>query len=269
MVNRVWQYHFGTGLMSSTSDFGHRGGTPSHPELLDWLATTFMEDGWSLKKLHKLIMTSNVYRQSTEISKEANDRDAGNVYLSHFNRRRLLPEEIRDTMLQSSGALNLKMSGRPVVPEVAREELFGLAGNNMWPVTSDQAEHSRRSVYMLARRTFRPAMFESFDAPDGILSCSRRTESNTAPQSLTLLNGLWTVKESGRLAEKLSAGTPTDAEIIKGAWSAVYARPPQESEISTAQAFLERQAAELSSKKAAVTELVRVLFNTNEFLYVD
>ena len=268
MVNRVWQYHFGTGIVSTPSDFGHRGGAPTHPELLEWLSTEFMDNGWSVKKLHKLIMTSSVYRQSTEISKDANDRDAVNAYLSHFNRRRLLPEEIRDTMLQTSGALNLKMAGRPVVPEVAKEELFGLSGNGMWTTTADLTEHTRRSVYRLGRRTFRPAMFESFDAPDGIQSCSRRAESNTAPQSLTLLNGLWTVKESARLAEKM-VDLPSEADMIKSAWRAVYAREPLPADTAKAQAFLERQTAELGSKKAAAAELVRVLFNTNEFLYVD
>ena len=268
MVNRIWQYHFGTGIVSTPSDFGHRGGAPSHPELLEYLAHEFMDRSWSIKKLHKLIMTSSVYRQSTEVSKEANDRDAVNAYLSHFNRRRLLPEEIRDTMLQSSGAINLKMAGRPVVPEVAKEELFGLSGNGMWTVTADVTEHTRRSVYMLGRRTFRPAMFESFDAPDGIMSCSRRAESNTAPQSLTLLNGQWTVKEASRLAEKLAQAS-TDDELIKLAWRAVYAREPAAGDIVSSQAFLERQTAELGSTKAAAAELVRVLFNTNEFLYVD
>jgi hypothetical protein len=171
-------------------------------------------------------------------------------------------------MLQSSGSLNLKMAGRPVVPEVAREELYGLSGNNMWPVTANIEEHKRRSIYMLARRTFQPAMFASFDAPDGIQSCSRRVESNTAPQSLTLLNGMWTMQESGRLAEKLAA-ISDDAELAKKAWLAVYARAPREDEVRSVQAFLERQTAELGSRKAAAVELGRVLYNTNEFLYVD
>jgi hypothetical protein len=268
MVNRIWQYHFGKGLVATPSDLGHRGGAPSHPELLDWMTTEFVDNGWSMKKLHKLIMTSSAYRQSSEVSKEAVDRDADNVYLSHFNRRRLAPEEIRDGMLQSSGVLNLKMGGRPVVPEVAREELYGLSGNSMWVPTANQEEHTRRSIYMLVRRTFRPAMFESFDAPDGIQSCSRRVESNTAPQSLTLLNGQWTVKESNRLAEKLDA-VADESEKIKMAWVAIYVRQPRAEEVASAQAFLERQTAELGSKKAASAELVRVLFNTNEFLYVD
>ena len=224
-----------------------------------------MNNGWSMKKLHKLLMTSSVYRQSTAVSKEATDHDADNNYLSHFNRRRLLPEEIRDTMLQSSGVLNLKMAGRPIVPEVAREELYGLSGNSMWVVTADKTEHTRRSIYMLARRTFRPAMFESFDAPEGIQSCSRRVESNTAPQSLTLLNGQWTVQEANRLAEKLA----DDGEMITKTWLAIYTRIPRADEVASAKTFLERQTAELGSKKAAAAELARVLFNTNEFLYVD
>jgi len=268
MVNRIWQYHFGKGLVATPSDFGRRGGTPSHPELLDWLTTEFVDNGWSMKKLHKLIMTSAVYRQSAEISKAATDHDADNVFLSHFNRRRLLPEEIRDNMLQSSGVLNLKMAGRPVVPEVAREELYGLSSNSMWPVTTNLEEHTRRSIYMLARRTFRPAMFESFDAPDGIQSCSRRVESNTAPQSLTLLNGQWTVKEASRLGDKLSE-VADEAQMIQKAWLAIYARAPRADEVTSVRAFLERQTTELGSRKAAASELVRVLFNTNEFLYVD
>ena len=268
MVNRIWQYHFGRGLVGTPSDLGHRGGLPTHPELLDWLSTEFVNNGWSMKRLHKLIMTSSVYQQSSEVSKAATDRDAENLYLSHFNRRRLLPEEIRDAMLQSSGVLNLKMAGRPVVPEVAREELYGLSGNGMWNPTADKHEHTRRSIYMLSRRTFRPAMFENFDAPDGILSCSRRVESNTAPQSLTLLNGQWTLQEANRLAEALAEVTD-DNEVIRKAWLAVYGRAPRPDEVATARTFLEVQTAELGSRKTAAAELGRVLYNTNEFLYVD
>src|SRR5262249_11902358 len=146
-----------------------------------------------------------------------------------------------------------------VVPEIAREELYGLSGNGMWQVTADVEEHSRRSIYMLVRRTFRPAMFETFDAPDGILSCSRRVESNTAPQSLTLLNGAWTVKEAQRLAEKLSTIADQN-EMIEKAWLAIYTRKPRPDEVQTSRTFLERQAAELGGPKAAAVELFRAMF---------
>jgi hypothetical protein len=129
MANRIWQYHFGRGIVNTPSDFGTRAAKPTHPELLDWLATEFVSNGWSIKKLHRLIMTSSVYRQSAEASSQAVETDAQNEYLSHMNRRRLAPEEIRDSMLHASGALNLKMGGRPVVPPVDREELYGLSQN--------------------------------------------------------------------------------------------------------------------------------------------
>jgi type II secretory pathway component HofQ len=121
---------------------------------------------------------------------------------------------------------------------------------------------------MLARRTFRPAMFESFDAPEGIQSCSRRVESNTAPQSLTLLNGQWTVQEANRIADKLS-GEADDNEMIAKTWLSIYGRAPRPEDVTSARTFLKRQTAELGSRKAAAAELARVMFNTNEFLYVD
>ena len=263
MVNRIWQYHFGKGLVSTPSDFGTRGSTPSHPELLDWLATEFVSNGWSMKKLHRTVMLSDAYRRGTRPAPEALKQDPENRLLSHFNRRRLGPEELRDTMLQASGALNLKMGGRPVVPPVDREELYGLSGSadSMWIVTADPQEQRRRSVYMFSRRTFRPAMFESFDAPDGIRTCARREASNTAPQSLTLLNGKWTTDEAKRLGEKIGS--------IAEAWLAVLGRKPEADEMQRAEKFVDLQTAELGSKAAALTELVRGLFNTNEFLYVD
>jgi hypothetical protein len=127
MVNRVWQYHFGRGLVASPSDFGSRAGEPSHPELLDWLAAEFTGQGWSLKKLHKTIMLSHAYRQSSRPAAGAAEKDPENIWLSHFTRRRLEAEELRDAVLQASGSLNLKMGGRPVVPPLAKEELYGMS----------------------------------------------------------------------------------------------------------------------------------------------
>lgn len=271
MVNRIWQNHFNAGIVRTASDFGARGAEPTHPELLDWLAVDFMENGWSMKRIHRLIMTSSVYRQSVAPSPEALERDPENKLLSHMSRRRLVPEEIRDAMLQASGGLNLKMGGRPVVPPVAREELYGLSqsADSMWIVTGDPEEQRRRSVYMFSRRTFRPAMFESFDAPDGIRSCSRRETSNTAPQSLTMLNGKWTIDEARKLGALLSQNAQDGAAVVNRAWLAVLGRRPEPSELQRGRAFLTSQTSELGSLSAAAVELVRGLFNTNEFLYVD
>jgi len=193
MANRIWQYHFGAGLLKTPSDFGTRAGEPSHPQLLDYLATEFVNRKWSMKAMHRLIMTSEAYKRSANASPGAQERDPANVLLSHMSRRRLQAEEIRDAVLQVSGTLNLKAGGGPVVPPLDKEELFGIIGspNNAWMVTPDKSEHTRRSIYLLQRRTFQQPMFEAFDAPDGVLSCSRRNESTTAPQSLALFNGRW------------------------------------------------------------------------------
>ena len=269
MVNRIWQYHFGKGLVATPSDLGHRGGAPSHPELLDWMTTEFVDNGWSMKKLHKLIMTSSAYRQSSEVSKDAVDRDADNVYLSHFNRRRLAPEEIRDGMLQSSGVLNLKMAGRPVVPEVAREELYGSerqrhVGTHGEPGGAHAPQYLYAgSPHLPSRhvREFRRARRHSELLP------ARRKQYRSAIAHLVErpVDGEG-IQPSGGKTGRRDRRWRNDQE-----WPGSRSMPaqPRPEEVTSAQAFLERQTAELGSKKAAVAELVRVLFNTNEFLYVD
>jgi len=263
MMNRVWQYHFGQGLVKTPSDFGVRAGQPSHPELLNWLATEFSERKWSLKAMHKLIMTSDAYRRSSNVPEAARQQDPANVLLSHMSRRRLQAEEIRDSILQVSGALNLKPGGMPVVPPLETEELFGLIGKpeNAWVVSDNVEEHFRRSVYLLSRRTFQQPMFEAFDSPDGILSCSRRNESTTAPQSLALLNSAFMQDQSRILAAKVQS--------VEDAWKRVLLREPTTTERVAATEFVERQTPRLGSRPAAMAELARGLMNLNEFLYVD
>ncbi len=263
MMNRVWQYHFGQGILKTPSDFGVRAGQPSHPELLDWLATEFSERKWSLKAMHKLLMTSEAYRRSSNIPEAARQQDPANVLLSYMSRRRLQAEEIRDAILQASRSLNLKAGGMPVVPPLEAEELFGLIGKpeNAWVVSDNVEEHFRRSIYLLSRRTFQQPMFEAFDSPDGILSCSRRNESTTAPQSLALLNSAFMQDQSRILAAKVQS--------VEDVWKRVLFREPTATERSTATEFVERQTQRLGSRPAAMAELARGLMNLNEFLYVD
>jgi hypothetical protein len=263
MVNRIWQEHFGSGLVRTPSDFGIRAGEPTHPELLDWLATEFVARKWSVKAMHKLIMTSNAYKRSANALPAASAKDPANELLSHMNRRRLEAEEIRDASLAVSGDLNLKMDGPPVVPPLSREEMFGMIGNpaNAWPVTPEASEHNRRSIYMMVRRTFQQPMAQAFDAPDGVLTCPRRNESTTSPQSLALLNGGFMMERARSLASKIA--TPQDA------WEHIFGRAPSREEQGEADRFLARQTELLKSREAAITELVRGLMNTNEFLYVD
>ncbi|MBI2685277.1 MAG: PSD1 domain-containing protein [Acidobacteria bacterium] len=267
MVNRVWQYHFGRGLVSTPSDFGARGGAPSHPELLDALAVQFMKDGWSIKKLHREIMLSAAYRRSSRPAPGVAEKDPENQYLSYFRRRRLDAEELRDAVLQSAGTLNLKMGGRPVVPALQPEELYGMSQpvNNAWVVTSAREDHDRRSVYMISRRNFRMPLLEVFDRPEGVLSCSRRESSTTAPQSLALLNGDFTLRQAEALADKALASPDAVTEVFRR----IYARPPADNERQLSQEFLDKQTTLTGSRRGAFTEFARGLLNTNEFLHVD
>ncbi len=262
MVNRIWQFHFGSGLVRTPSDFGSRAGQPTNPELLDWLATEFVAKGWSIKAMHRLIMTSAAYKRDSNANAAASEKDPANDLLSHFNRRRLEAEEIRDASLQVTGELNLKMGGIPAVPPLTREEMFGMIGGpNNWSVSPDPAEHARRTIYTLQRRTFQQPMAQAFDGPDGVAPCPRRNESTTAPQSLSLLNSGFTMDRAKALAGKVSSASD--------AWVRIYGRAPSQEEADEAGKFLDRQITLTGSKAAGFTELVRGLLNTNEFLYVD
>jgi len=263
MVNRIWQYHFGQGLVDTPSDFGTRSKPPSHPKLLDWLAVEFVKRGWSIKAMHRLIMTSETYRRSSQTPEAAREKDPRNRYLSHANRRRLRSGEIRDAVLAAAGTLNLKMGGIPVVPPLTGEELYGIIGDveDAWVVTPDAAEHTRRSVYLLSRRTFTQPMFKVFDHPDGLASCSRRTSSTTATQSLTLLNSRFMIEQARKLAARV--------DTLDQAWRRVLGRTPSEQERLWAEEFLRKQTSRLESREAAFAELARALMNLNEFLYVD
>ena len=268
IVNRVWQYHFGRGIVATPSDFGTRGRAPSHPELLDWLATEFVSQGWSFKKLHRMILLSAAYRQSADAGPEAKVKDPENQLLSHFTRRRLDADEIRDSVLAATGALNLAMGGRPVVPPLSKEELFNMIGraDDSWVVTADASQHDRRGIYMIQKRTFRLPMMETYDAPDSMVTCPRRDSSTTAPQSLTLLNGPFAVARARAMAASLPG---SDAEAVNAAFQRILLREPSADERSLAAAFVARQAANSGDRAAAVAELVRSLLNLNEFLYVD
>jgi len=266
MANRIWQFHFGRGIVSTPSDFGTRA-TASHQELLDWLATEFVAQKWSFKAMHRLIMNSATYQQSSKPTPKALETDPDNTLLSFYTRRRLEAEEVRDSILAASGSLNLKMGGRPVVPELATEELYGMSQplNNAWIVNEDKSEHDRRTIYMIARRNFRMPLLEAFDQPEGVLSCSRRDSSTTAPQSLSLLNGRFTLAQATVLAGKLG----NEADPVTAAWQRLFGRNPEPFEAERSNKFLAQQTQFLGSRQAALTELARGLFNLNEFLYVE
>jgi hypothetical protein len=270
MVNRIWQYHFGRGLVATASDFGTRGSAPSHPELLDWLASEFVARGWSVKAMHKLIMTSEAYQRDSSAPADIREKDPQNIWLSHYSRRRLSAEEVRDSVLQSSGTLNLKMGGRPVVPPQTKEELYGMSQSpdNFWPVSWNKQDHTRRSIYTLIRRSYRTPMMEAFDGPDGTLHCARRDESTVAPQSLTLMNSDFAYEQARAFAARLTKEAGVE-QVAQRAYRDALSREASPEELKLTVDFLNRQQQRTGSLEAAVIELARGLFNVNEFLYVD
>ncbi|HWE36391.1 MAG TPA: DUF1549 and DUF1553 domain-containing protein [Isosphaeraceae bacterium] len=266
LVNRVWAWHFGRGIVATPSDFGTQGELPSHPELLDWLARDLIEHGWSLKHLQRLIMTSETYRMASVASGPALAKDPEDRLLWHFPRRRLEGEAIRDALLACSGGLNPKAFGPPVVPPLGQEELTGLFdAKGKWPVTKDAAEHGRRGVYLLVRRTFTYPMFAAFDPPEVMTSCARRLPTVVPTQALTLLNSPLARDQSRAFARRLRRDCGDDPDrLVDRAWRLAFGRPITPAESARARDFLGPDPG--MDRLAA---LCLALFNANEFLTVD
>ncbi len=204
-VNRVWQYHFGRGLVATPNDFGANGAPPTHPELLDYLAETFVRSGQRLKPLQRLILLSSTYQESSTPANPAAVRriDPDNKLLSRFPRRRLTAEEVRDTMLAVSGRLNRKQGGPSIVVPVEADLVKLLYDPSQWQVTPDEKEHDRRSVYLLAKRNLQLPFFQTFDQGDAQVSCPRRESSTHPLQALELLNGRLSNQMAESFAERL------------------------------------------------------------------
>jgi len=267
MVNRIWQHHFGRGLVETTSDFGRNGSKPTHPDLLDWLATEFIETKWSVKAMHRLILGSSTYRQATWATETGLAADPGNHLLSRFPRQRLEGEVIRDSILSVSGRLNIEMGGPAVFPPLPegldREQR--VQSINTWE-TSPEPDSLRRSIYVYQRRSLTLPMLEAFDAPVLNASCERRRTTVTALQPLAMYDSEFVNGESRRFAERVreQAGEDPDAQI-RLAFRIAFGRGPNESERELGLSFL-RAAAKPQDR---LVGLCRVLLNSNEFLYVD
>jgi hypothetical protein len=263
LVNRVWQYHFGTGLVATPNDFGVNGAPPSHPDLLDYLANEFVAHGWRLKPLHRLILLSSTYLQSSysAASRLGTRTDPDDRLLRRFSRRRLTAEEVRDAMLRIAGKLNAKAGGPSVVPPVDADLVRLLYNPAQWTVTPDPAEHDRRSVYLIAKRNLRLPFTEVFDQPDAQTSCARRESSTHAPQALELLNGRTSNRLAEAFAERLrrEAG-PDHARQVELAYRLAAGRGPTETERARALKFLEGQ---------PLREFALAVLNLNAFLYVN
>ncbi|MBI1787732.1 MAG: DUF1553 domain-containing protein [Acidobacteria bacterium] len=287
MVNRIWHYHFGRGIVATPSDFGVMGERPANRELLDYLSATFVEGGWSMKKMHRLILLSNAYQQSSKPNPEAEKADPDNKLVWRYNRHRLEGEAIRDAMLQTGGVLNTKMGGPGVFPPLPP----GVVTRGGWKRDEDAAEARRRSVYVFVRRNTRYPMFETFDMPDTHESCARRNITLTAPQALELMNNElvldWSRSFAGRVLN--DGGLSPEAQVDR-AYRLALSRTPKEEERTAALRFLDRHAPILAERMAnnqpaplpgnlpagidpvraaALVDLCHMLLNSNEFVYVN
>ena len=253
IVNRVWHYHFGTGIAATPNDLGRGGGYPSHPGLLDWLALRFREDGYSLKNLHRLIVTSETYRQSSAADADAMAMDSGSRLLWRFPPRRIEAEVLRDAMLEVAGALNRKMGG-PGFEDV-REEAYN-AGRYYHPIDPEGPEFERRSIYRFSPRGGRSALLDTFDCPDPSATAPRRSVTTTPLQALTLQNNTFVWRMADRFAQRLAS----EADPVSWAWQSAIGRRPDVAERALAQGIMDEH---------GLAALCRALFNSGDFSLIE
>ncbi|MFM8273632.1 MAG: DUF1553 domain-containing protein [Gemmata sp.] len=271
MVNRVWQYHFGRGIVPSANDFGKLGEQPTHPELLDWLASDFVAGGWRLKRLHKLIMLSSTYQLGSAGDANNLKADPANSLLWRYNMRRLTGEEVRDSVLAVSGALNLKQYGPSTYPKIPREVLAGQSVPGQgWP-TSPPEEANRRSVYAHVKRSLRVPVLVGFDQPDPDSSCPVRYVTTVPTQSLGLLNGEFANEQADTFAARLQKELPGDVRAqLARAVRLTTGRAPTADEVKADLAFVEKLKAEHKlNDRQALARYCLLCLNANEFVYLD
>jgi hypothetical protein len=284
IVNRVWQYHFGVGIVRTPSDFGTMGEPPTHPELLDWLGRWFVERGWSIKALHRLILSSSTYRISTRIDPRFAAVDPENQLLGRMPFRRLEVEVIRDSMLAASGKLNRQMYGPSMYPSIPKAALAGNSDpNTIWKPSPESAA-SRRTIYAFVKRSLIVPMLDVLDFCDTTRSAARRSVTSVPTQALALLNGDFVNRQALHLADRLerdAASSP--AAQVERAMSLTVGRKPSGSEVASMVAFLAQESngrladaveahaalPEATARRQALVQLCRAIFNMNEFVYAD
>jgi len=284
LVNRIWQHHFGTGLVASPDDFGRMGQAPTHPELLDFLARDFVQHGWSLKRLHRQILLSSAYRQSSRASAEAAQVDPQNRLLSHFPPQRLEAEAIRDALLVVSGRLDRTLYGPSIAPHLTPF----MQGRGRPQSSGPLDGNGRRSIYLNVRRNFLNPLFLAFDYPQPFSTMGRRTTSNVPAQALALLNNPLVWEQAKLWAERVVSESTSDEDRVRGMYLDALTRLPEPAELTAALAFLSESrqptkpavaaneatsgpdgtAAASSADLDAWTELAHALFNLKEFVYV-
>ncbi len=277
LVNRFWMHHFGVGLVSTPGDFGIKGDRPSHPELLDWLARDFMDQGWTLKRLHRMIVTSTAYQQSSVHRPELDAVDGDNRLLGRMNIRRLEAEVVRDAALAVSGKLVTRLFGPPVPvsPDDVGQIVLAIdtrdsAGRPSGKVDALGDEEFRRSIYVQVRRSMPLGVLEPFDLPRMTPNCEKRTSSTAAPQSLLMMNNPFMIQQAELLANRVreTAGDDPTAQVTL-AWRWVFGRTPLDSDVQAGVEFLIVPDTTPETSGAALNHFCHALLSSNGFLYVD
>jgi len=282
IVNRIWQFHFGQGLVASSNDLGVMGDSPSHPELLDWLASELMASGWRLKPLQRMIVLSETYQRSSASEPEGDRLDPEGSLRWRHRPRRLEAEVVRDSILAVSGQLNTRMAGPGFYPTLPAAVLEGQSQPGQGWGKSDEREQSRRSVYIFAKRSLGVPELELLDAPDSTSSCEQRIVSTTGPQALAFLNGAFIHEQARRFASRLvaEAGKAREEQVAH-AFTLALSRPPRLEESRAALEFLEKQEKQIKTeavaaksglvpgdeKLRALEAFCLVVLNLNEFVY--
>jgi hypothetical protein len=271
MANRIWQYHFGRGIVRSSSNFGYAGDAPTHPELLDWLAAEFVDKGWGMKHMHRLVMTSSAYRMSSAPNPAALAADPRNDLMWRFDMRRLTAEEIRDSILAANGTLNPKMFGPGVFPAIPREVMLGQSRPGEGWEQSPPEEAARRSVYVHAKRSLRVPIIEGFDGAETDKACPVRFVTVQPTQALGMLNGEFLNAEAAKLAERVRKEAGSDVGTqVKLALRLVTSREPSIDEVGRGMKLLtELTESEGVPADRAMNYLCLVALNLNEFVYLD
>ncbi len=280
-VNRVWQHHFGEGLVRSVSDFGTRGEKPSHPELLEWLTSYFISHGWSLKDLHRIILSSATYQQAAGFDEKKAAIDPENRLLWQRRPLRVEAEILRDSMLAVAGTLNPTMFGPSFKPPIPSEALQARNVKQPYPKDAqDTAETRRRTIYLFHKRVVQYPLMQAFDAPDAQQSCGRRMNTTVAPQALAMLNDPFVRLRAEELATQLQSTPDNTVENkVQLAFQRCFNRAPTPAELTAATGFIgtqttSRQARDVSQTAAsmellALTDFCQSLFGLNEFIYID
>jgi hypothetical protein len=296
MVNRIWHYHFGRGIVATPGDFGRMGAKPTHPELLDYLANYFVDNGWSIKKVHRLILLSNAYQEASDYQPKIAEADPDNKLLWRYPRRRMEAEAVRDSMLATAGLMNPQAGGPgiyPPVPPGLITELSATAVAGGWRTEKDPAQSDRRSVYIFVRRNLPYPLLQEFDTANTFESCDYRKNTVTAPQSLDLLNNELVVDWARSLAGRVfnDNGLKPEAQVDR-AFHLAYGRGASAEEQKIAEDFLAKQMPIMAqrlagddkakpplptnlpagtdpARAAAFVDLCHMLLDSNEFLYIN